>query len=77
MPSWHGGEAELYLFLNCRWCTLCIHIYLVVQVNEPVFTLEGEGVKADYNLPFPLPWDLPLSAYGADDKPWVSEYLDL
>ncbi|XP_021919130.1 probable tyrosyl-DNA phosphodiesterase isoform X2 [Zootermopsis nevadensis] len=43
-------------------------------VNEEVFALEGERVTA--NKPsFPLPWDLPLSAYDADDKPWVSEYL--
>lgn len=58
--------------------TLCIwhmKVNMMVQVNEPVFALEGEGVTAGYNPPFPLPWDLPLSAYGADDKPWVNEYL--
>jgi hypothetical protein len=50
-------------------------VNMMVQVNEPVFAVEGEGVTAGYNPPFPLPWDLPLSAYGADDKPWVNEYL--
>jgi hypothetical protein len=50
-------------------------VHLMAQVNEPVFAVQGEGVATDHNPPFPLPWDLPLSAYGADDKPWVNEYL--
>ncbi|KAJ9581508.1 hypothetical protein L9F63_023312 [Diploptera punctata] len=45
-------------------------------VNEPVFHLDGDGRVSDSNPPFPLPWDLPLSAYAADDLPWVNEYLN-
>lgn len=51
-----------------------MRVNLIFQVNEEVFALEGERVTAN-KPPFPLPWDLPLSAYDADDKPWVSEYL--
>ena len=50
--------------------------YIVMQVNEPVFNLEGDGRTSEKNPPFPLPWDLPLSAYAADDLPWVNEYLN-
>jgi hypothetical protein len=49
--------------------------HLLLQINKPVFTLEGEELQKDKNIPFPLPWDVPLSAYGADDEPWVQEYL--
>lgn len=45
-------------------------------LNEPVFALEKDAVQGDFSCPFPLPWDLPLSAYGADDVPWVNEYLN-
>jgi len=49
--------------------------HLLVQINEPVFTLNGERVLKDKNITFPLPWDVPLSAYGAVDEPWVHEYM--
>jgi len=37
--------------------------------------LEGERMLKDTTIPFPLPWDVPLSAYGAGDEPWVQEYM--
>ncbi|PSN34604.1 putative tyrosyl-DNA phosphodiesterase [Blattella germanica] len=45
-------------------------------VNEQVFRLDGDIKGPDHNPPFPLPWDLPLSAYAADDEPFVHEYMD-
>ncbi|XP_033609930.1 probable tyrosyl-DNA phosphodiesterase isoform X2 [Cryptotermes secundus] len=70
-PKGKGGSPGLYI-MSYEAGVLFLPKLLV---NEPVFTLEGETVEGDLSCPFPLPWDLPLSAYGADDMPWVNEYL--
>jgi hypothetical protein len=67
-------QNSLSLSLSVRERERYVKLYFSEQISEPVFTLEREQVKAD-SIPFPLPWDVPLSAYGADDDPWVHEYL--
>lgn len=69
--KWKGGSSGLYI-MSYEAGVLFLPKLLI---NEPVFTLEGERMQGDKNIPFPLPWDVPLSAYGADDEPWVQEYL--
>ncbi|KAJ4441092.1 hypothetical protein ANN_10942 [Periplaneta americana] len=69
-PKGKGGGPGLYI-MSYEAGVLFLPKLLV---NESVFNLEGSATS-EKNPPFPLPWDLPLSAYGANDKPWVNEYM--
>lgn len=41
-----------------------------LQIGEETFPLENIGNNIP---PFPLPYDVPLTPYGPDDKPFVAE----
>lgn len=44
------------------------------QIGEDTFPL---GEPRDGIPPFPMPYDVPLTPYGTDDKPFLMDYLHM
>lgn len=52
-----------------------MNLYIVItyfQIGEDTFPL---GTVRDGIPPFPLPYDVPLTPYSPDDKPFLMDYL--
>lgn len=68
------GNILNFLPISSHICTLINSVSLSLQIGEDTFPL---GAPRDGIPPFPLPYDVPLTPYGPDDKPFLMDYLHM